>query len=269
VDFVAKPKLGYEDPAEVRAEVEFSLHRVAHNIRAEWDTLREHDVVFLLQVVEATPERRAAVGVPPARKPVGGAGRGGHGHGHGHGRGGGDRDKDAGKDRSRENRDEEMQQEAKAMVVSIRGAEVVQVLDEAKRVLNDPSAEPSERDKPPVGTKRTLRLLLDPSQYQRDLEAGNVGLYDKFNIVVRALPCAPGLRPWLPALFSHLPLFPRPPPTPLPTVRPRPSCLRMWPVVCVCIGFAPTSLVLVYPTVARRAHCRCVETPRRTTSRPS
>ncbi len=64
-----------------------------------------------------------------------------------------------------------------------------QVLDEAKRVLNDPSAEPSERDRPPVGTKRTLRLLLDPSQYQRDLEAGNVGLYDKFNVVVRGGQC--------------------------------------------------------------------------------
>ncbi len=78
-----------------------------------------------------------------------------------------------------------MQEEAREMVVTIRGAEVVQVLDEARRVLNDPTADMAERQKPPVGTKRTLRLLLDPSQYQRDVEAGNVGLYDKFNIVVR------------------------------------------------------------------------------------
>ena len=96
---------------------------------------------------------------------------------------------DGGKDRQRQHRDEQMQEEAKSMVMSIRGAEVVQVLDEARRVLNDPTADMSERNKPPVGTKRTLRLLLDPCQYQRDVDAGNVGVYDKFNVVVRGAWC--------------------------------------------------------------------------------
>jgi intron-binding protein aquarius len=54
VEFVAKPKLGFDAPAEVRAEVEFTLGRVAQHIRSEWDSLREHDVIFLLQVSEAS-----------------------------------------------------------------------------------------------------------------------------------------------------------------------------------------------------------------------
>ncbi len=73
------------------------------------------------------------------------------------------------------------------MVVSIRGAEVVAVLDETRRVLNDPSADPTERQKPAIGVKRTLRLQLDPAQYQRDVDAGNLGVYEKFNIVVRSV----------------------------------------------------------------------------------
>ena len=73
VDFVAKPKLGYEDPAEVRAEVEFNLNRVAHHIREEWDQLREHDVVFLIHVVE---------GIAPKKPHHNGAGAG-RGHSKG------------------------------------------------------------------------------------------------------------------------------------------------------------------------------------------
>jgi hypothetical protein len=239
VDFVAKPKLGYEDPAEVRAEVEFSLHRVAHQIKGEWDQLREHDVVFLLQVTEATPARRSAVGVPPAKHGGGGGGGGGAGAPH---RRGGDRDRDA-KDRGREVREEQLQQEAKAMVVSIRGAEVVQVLDEARRVLNDPSAEPSERDKPPVGNKRTLRLLLDPSQYQRDVEAGNLGVYDKFNVVVSDGLVAPERPPGGPRPRESAPAPGCASPWHLRALRmasdssfsPLPGCVCTCPALCVCV----------------------------------
>jgi len=47
---VKRPKVGEEVPAEVRAEVRWSLMGAMSNVRQEWDTLREHDVIFLLRI---------------------------------------------------------------------------------------------------------------------------------------------------------------------------------------------------------------------------
>ena len=45
---VGKPKLGELKPAIVRADLSFSLGRFNDNIRREWDSLRPHDVLFLV-----------------------------------------------------------------------------------------------------------------------------------------------------------------------------------------------------------------------------
>ena len=45
---VGKPDLGQQKPAHVRADVSFSLARFNDNIRREWDSLRPHDVLFLV-----------------------------------------------------------------------------------------------------------------------------------------------------------------------------------------------------------------------------
>jgi len=66
----------------------------------------------------------------------------------------------------------------------LRGGEIYEILDEHENVINenDPSA-------PRVGSRRTLRLKLDPAQYQKDLiaqqQAGADNPYTMFNIVMR------------------------------------------------------------------------------------
>ncbi|KAL4877295.1 P-loop containing nucleoside triphosphate hydrolase protein [Aspergillus karnatakaensis] len=47
---VAPPKVGSAKPAFVRAEITIEVGRLADHIRAEWDSLRPDDVVFLLAV---------------------------------------------------------------------------------------------------------------------------------------------------------------------------------------------------------------------------
>lgn len=47
---VKRPKVGDEVPSEVRAEVRWSLTGTLPHIREEWDTLREHDVIFLIRI---------------------------------------------------------------------------------------------------------------------------------------------------------------------------------------------------------------------------
>ena len=53
-------------------------------------------------------------------------------------------------------------------VIYISGAEIIEICDEDGRVVSDPN--PMER-RPPRGHMRTARILLDPAQYQLDLDA--------------------------------------------------------------------------------------------------
>lgn len=46
---VAKPKLGENHPARVRADISILLS-TRFNIRREWESLRKHDVAFLITV---------------------------------------------------------------------------------------------------------------------------------------------------------------------------------------------------------------------------
>mmetsp|Transcript_120870 Transcript_120870/g.386021 ORF Transcript_120870/g.386021 Transcript_120870/m.386021 type:complete len:1036 (-) Transcript_120870:49-3156(-) len=73
-------------------------------------------------------------------------------------------------------------------VVTLRGAEVTELLDEEGNVISDPN--PAER-KSPVGDNRILRVLLDPAQYHADLESvadGKKEVYSSLNLVLRRKP---------------------------------------------------------------------------------
>ncbi|KAI8336492.1 DEAD helicases superfamily protein [Blakeslea trispora] len=52
---VGQPNLGEEKPSFVQADIRFQLGRFTNTIRQEWDTLRKHDVLFLVSI-EATED---------------------------------------------------------------------------------------------------------------------------------------------------------------------------------------------------------------------
>ena len=47
---VRRAKVGETVPAEVRGELKFSVHGLRGESRKEWEALREHDVLFLVQI---------------------------------------------------------------------------------------------------------------------------------------------------------------------------------------------------------------------------
>ncbi|CAE7234718.1 AQR [Symbiodinium sp. CCMP2456] len=144
---VKRPKVGEEVPSEVRAEVRWSLTGVLPQIREEWDTLREHDVIFLIRIkAPEEPYDGRVADLTVAEFPE------------------------------------------KFGVVSVRGAEITELLDDEGNVISDPN--PAER-KTPVGDGRVARVILDPAQYHQDLEAmasGKTEIYSNLNLVLRRKP---------------------------------------------------------------------------------
>lgn len=218
---VAPPKVGAEVPAHVKGEVRTDIASFAPAVRQEWDSLREHDVLFLVTVRCPIPQ-----GVQPdelrdpaqlakyvARLSGGGAGGAGAAAAaaaaarreDADGSGDGDATMSsaqqpaatsggagAGGGRAAQLPDEEdFTFPLRYGIVHVRGCEVVEVVDEAGEVLNEPgTAEASGgKRRGAAGTKRTLRVLLDPAQYHADQLAmardGSDAIYDSFNLLIR------------------------------------------------------------------------------------
>ncbi len=57
---VAKPKIGENHPARVRADVTVNLN-LRPEIKAEWENLRKHDVAFLVTVRPVNPIGRKSL----------------------------------------------------------------------------------------------------------------------------------------------------------------------------------------------------------------
>ncbi|KAL9104746.1 MAG: hypothetical protein Q9163_000358 [Psora crenata] len=58
----APAKVGYEQPAYVRAEITLNVSRLADNVRRDWDSLRPEDTIFLLAVSPSNDPRRLTNG---------------------------------------------------------------------------------------------------------------------------------------------------------------------------------------------------------------
>eukprot|EP00931_Biecheleriopsis_adriatica_P007527 TRINITY_DN1087_c1_g1_i1.p1 TRINITY_DN1087_c1_g1~~TRINITY_DN1087_c1_g1_i1.p1 ORF type:complete len:1622 (+),score=458.96 TRINITY_DN1087_c1_g1_i1:58-4923(+) len=144
---VKRPKVGEEVPSEVRAEVRWNLTGTLPHVKAEWDTLREHDVIFLIRIeAPAEPYDGKVTDLTVSEFPE------------------------------------------KFGVMTVRGAEVTELLDDEGNVISDPN--PQER-KTPVGDNRVARVLLDPAQYHQDLTQvaeGKREVYTTLNLIVRRKP---------------------------------------------------------------------------------
>jgi intron-binding protein aquarius len=165
---VRKPNIGETKPAEVKAEIQLDLSQFNDHIRREWDELREHDIVFIV-TIRATQVDSHATGIAgyeakkrAAAATSGGRGRGG-GKGGGRGRGGGRGGGGGGW------REEDCTFPQRYGVVHVRGCEVAELKDEEGVTLNDTSGRPDKRESGPVGNHRTLKVLLDSAQYQKDM----------------------------------------------------------------------------------------------------
>lgn len=178
---VGKPLLGQSIPSQVVAEFTLDLKDLGHSIRKEWDALTEYDVLFLVAI-----DARRMTGEPA---PLLGEYHLQHGNHHMW-----ESDRD---DRRVPDEDDKTFPE-RFGVKAVRGCMILQVKDEKGNILNDPwsvavdgttNKKKTDVPKAPVGTKRTFRVALDPSQYAKDLQSSPTGstdfIYGAFNLVVR------------------------------------------------------------------------------------
>lgn len=150
---IAKPSIlevlpalvGDDKPAAVRAEIIIDVRRLGENVRREWESLRPDDVVFLL-AVDASKSSKSS------------------------------------KCSKTDTWDSDAQRRG---LVSVRAAEVIQVLDDKGRAVRDASAYFDGHNRSPV---RRLLLKLDTAVYKRDTQhasAGRQDVYESINLVMR------------------------------------------------------------------------------------
>jgi intron-binding protein aquarius len=149
-----RPSLGQTVPQEVIASVEIDLNHLGNDVRAEWDALKPHDVIFLLSVKCDKASTKVSRKQP----------------------------QEAGGDVTTfpTNKDPSAFADFYGVRV-VRGAEVVKLnLDE-----DDPEASPDidERNRRHK-SHRSLRIRLDPVQYHRDVTNAS-DCYDGMNLLLR------------------------------------------------------------------------------------
>jgi len=148
---VGPPKIGDNIPSQVIAEIQIDLVHCGLSIRKEWDSLAEFDNLFLVVIDAATMSGEPA--------PT-----------HG--------------DNIRVPDDEDSTFAKRYGVKAVRGCMVLQVRDEDGTILSDPSLQANEHRH--RGTKRILRVALDPAQYSMDSKSKRgTDVYQAVNLIIR------------------------------------------------------------------------------------
>ncbi|EFJ49751.1 hypothetical protein VOLCADRAFT_104194 [Volvox carteri f. nagariensis] len=150
---VRKPNVGDAKPAAVTANVVIDTRPLRGDVRAEWDELKQHDVLFLMTVRPPAAAAAAAL-FADGREP-----NAAEKHG----------------------------------LVYVRGCEVIEVRDEGGRLMNDFTGRVKRDEvKPPEGFSRTLTVALDTAQYQLDMNTmakhKSEDPYATFNLLMRRKP---------------------------------------------------------------------------------
>jgi len=168
IEEVGKPNLGETIPAYVTASVQVDLSRYKGEIRAEWEALRQHDVVFLVNIQNPQTDVGEVLKSFERERALMESGR------------------KTGRKRDFQWEEEQLDFPARYGVQYIRGGEIFEIRDEDNIILNDPTR-PDERKSGRVGNKRKLRLRLDAAQYYSDMKEG-IECYEGMNLIVRRKP---------------------------------------------------------------------------------
>lgn len=154
---VKAPALGSDVPLEIRAEISIDLKKVPKDVRREWDSLRQYDVLFLLairapmKVFEGRPQDLSSVAEFPE----------------------------------------------KFGVLGVRGCEIVEVLDEEGQSISEPSGTGEMVREPfgDIRTFRVLLDSYQYQQDLDEMTAGakeegeeTLDIYSALNLVVRRKP---------------------------------------------------------------------------------
>ncbi|OUM62471.1 hypothetical protein PIROE2DRAFT_25518, partial [Piromyces sp. E2] len=159
---IGPPKLGENKPSYIKADVEIDTKKFTDSIRKEWDSLRPHDILFLLDV-HAKEQLPGWVEYQKQKE-----------------------------NKSNETNGQKIREEYGLGYV--RGCEIIALLGEDGNPIDEsvPYTTPLKSIGEPK-TVRSIRVLLDPNQYKMDLDNFNSkqidnDVYSSFTILMRRKP---------------------------------------------------------------------------------
>ncbi|KAJ3021256.1 hypothetical protein HKX48_008885 [Thoreauomyces humboldtii] len=160
---VGTPKLGERKPSFVKADLSINVSRYTDSVRREWESLRPHDVLFLV-TIQAEPQTSGLKALESQEQKAAAATQG-----------------------------EGASFRRKFGIKYVRGCEISALLGDDGRPLDDNNQNAFEGQQRPrvTGFRRRFRVLLDTNQYQKDLHSvsqKNEDVYPTFNIVMRRKP---------------------------------------------------------------------------------
>eukprot|EP01125_Pyxidicula_operculata_P011263 TRINITY_DN3682_c1_g2_i2.p1 TRINITY_DN3682_c1_g2~~TRINITY_DN3682_c1_g2_i2.p1 ORF type:complete len:1261 (+),score=324.14 TRINITY_DN3682_c1_g2_i2:363-3785(+) len=172
---VGQPDIGRPVPSYVLADLNYTIpergnYRFDKDVKAEWDDLKQYDVLFLVTVKPPAPDRNKPFvqqqdgEVVVEEKDFD--------------------DADVVVSESENAVPTQFSFPSKWGVVHVRGCEIVKLLDEELNQINDPN--PEKKFHRVIGRKRTAKIKLDPAQYQLDKDNKKDGeVYSSFNMIIR------------------------------------------------------------------------------------
>ncbi|KAL4443940.1 hypothetical protein ABPG75_011677 [Micractinium tetrahymenae] len=157
---VRKPKVGENKPAAATAEITINLSALRPDLRAEWDELKQHDVLFLFTI--RPPDSITQNYMAQAKAEGAAEGEGSAG----------------------------LSVMEKYGLQYVRGCEVIEIRDEDGKLMNDFTGRTRLDERtPPAGVVRTITVALDTAQYQMDMnymaKEGSEDVYGTFNMLLR------------------------------------------------------------------------------------
>lgn len=143
IKHVAKKVIGEAYPEKVIANIRYQLPERGDTVRAEWDGLKKHDIIFVVAVKSKIPADAPTQNSKTSKKT----------------------------DKSERSASHERESFCvENGIVSVRGAEVIEILDENGAPCTDADIDaPSGKKRRVPGNTRILKVLLDPAQFHHDL----------------------------------------------------------------------------------------------------
>lgn len=155
INEISNPLLGHKEPARVFAEITYSTKEMPNYVKKEWESLREHEILFLVSF---------------SRKNLSNT-----------------QENQKFDDLKMENEEQIIRFKERYGIKSVRGCEIIAQFDEKHKQI---SYETGDKKKINLeGYERTLHVLFDPFQYQMDLEKSQqTEIYSEFQLIIRRKP---------------------------------------------------------------------------------
>jgi len=156
INEIAHPLLGHKEPARVFSELLYSTKEMPNYVKKEWESLREHEVLFLVSFGKRNNKE-----ILPAN-----------------------------------HKKESMSMEIEEHIIRfkehygvkyVRGCEIMMQYDEKHKQISFEAGDKKKIN--PEGFERTINVLLDPFQYREDLEKVQQSeIYSDFQLIIRRKP---------------------------------------------------------------------------------